>query len=401
VNLQTHPNYEGLIEKALRSHASGRSAEGITPKDIGLARLYSYAFRAHAIGAFHATCLAIGNRPTTTPLAAAYRRRATETLSDLAGYAMDPIANDFRAVISTLHRYHQGVQRVVDSLDCDYRESHDSEIAQIGQRFCNIMQQITTSGGIHLTQDTDAPEQASFVVPNLGITIVPLVYGDHHSWNLGYLSDNARDVPTHRHQDGVEIHLGYEPLQGETILGDYRAEVAEGYAMPIPPKTLHGYVNTSNTVHHVPFIFGSLKQAGWGVFLDVESQDCEIENQKRTELVSEHMNHSVYLEREIAAAEALSTSQRKTLISASQTDRTGSGGLELSVARVDQDGLSLLSDSFRIVSIVRGQGMIHMAGQERAIQAHDHFGIPSDMDASIKQQGETPMIILDATIELT
>ncbi len=129
---QTHPNYEGLIERARRSRANGRSAAGITPEHIGLARLYSYAFRSHASGAFHATRLALGNRPTTTPLTAAYRRRATETLSDLADLAMDPIATDCRALISTLHRYHQGVQRVIDSLDREYRESDDSEIATIG-----------------------------------------------------------------------------------------------------------------------------------------------------------------------------------------------------------------------------------------------------------------------------
>ncbi len=399
MNLQMHPNYEGLVEKADQSHRNNRSSEDITPEDIGLARLYSYAFRSHVIGAFHATRLAIENLPTTTPLATAYRKRATETLSDLAGYAMGPIATDFRAVISILHRYHQGVLRIIDSIDRDYRESHDTEIDRIGRQFCEIMQQIMTSDGIHFTQDTSAPEQASFVVPNLGITIVPLVYGDHHSWNLAYLSDEARDVPTHRHQEGVEIHLGYEPLLGETILGDYCAEVTEGYAMPIPPKTLHGYVNTSDTVHHVPFIFGSLKQAGWGVFLDVESLDCEIENLERTELSSEQMNNSIYLEREIAAAEALSTSHRKTLIPASQTDRNGSGGLELSVARIDQNGLSLPPDSFRIVSIVRGEGMVRMAGQERAVRAHDHFGIPSGMDASLKQQRKTPLVILDVLIK--
>jgi hypothetical protein len=106
MNLQMHLNYEGLIEKARHSHANGRNAEGITPEDIHLARLYSYAFRAHTIGAFHATRLVLENRPTTTPLAATYRKRATETLSDLAGYAMDLVATDFRAVISTLHRYH-------------------------------------------------------------------------------------------------------------------------------------------------------------------------------------------------------------------------------------------------------------------------------------------------------
>lgn len=118
-------------------------------------------------------------------------------------------------------------------MDRDYSESHDTEIVTIGRQFSEIMMQVMTSNGIHLTQDTSAPEQASFVVPNLGITIVPLVYGDHHSWNLAYLSGETRNVPTHRHRAGVEIHLGYGPLQGETILGDYCAEVTEGYGPPV------------------------------------------------------------------------------------------------------------------------------------------------------------------------
>ncbi len=177
------------------------------------------------------------------------------------------------------------------------------------------------------------------------------------------------------------------------------AEVTEGYAMPISPNTLHSYVNTSDTVHHVPFIFGSLKQAGWGVFLDVESLPCETVSLRHTEFSNESMNQSVYLEREIAAGEAFGTSQRKTLISASQTDRNGSGGLELSVARVDRNDLALPVDSFRIVSIVRGKGMLRLAGQERAVQPHDHFGIPSGMEAWLKQEGELPLVILDVLIQ--
>lgn len=142
----------------------------------------------------------------------------------------------------------------------------DERRTRIASRFREVMEGISGSNGIVLTRDTEALEQASFVVPNLGITIVPLVYGDDHSWNLAYLPGQRSDVPCHRHQEGVEIHLGYSPIHGETILGDYRAEVTEAYAMPIPPMTVHGYVNRGGREHHVPFIYGSLKAGGWGSF---------------------------------------------------------------------------------------------------------------------------------------
>jgi len=82
---------------------------------------------------------------------------------------------------------------------------------RIRDLFVRHMEAITTGNGIHLTQDTGAPEQGSFVVPNLGITIVPLVYGDHHSWNLAWLGSERSDVPYHLyhlHSEGVEIHFG-------------------------------------------------------------------------------------------------------------------------------------------------------------------------------------------------
>ena len=47
--------YERLVEKARASHEQGRATADITQDDIGLARLYSYAYRTHTIGAFHAT----------------------------------------------------------------------------------------------------------------------------------------------------------------------------------------------------------------------------------------------------------------------------------------------------------------------------------------------------------
>ena len=130
-------------------------------------------------------------------------------LTDLANQGMDPVGDDFRALVSTFNRYDCNVRRVIEALEKSQHESGDESIRRISGRFREIMEEISAGNGIHLTQDTHVPEQASFVVPNLGITIVPLVYGDHHSWNLAWLGGPRSDVPFHRHHEGVEIHLGY------------------------------------------------------------------------------------------------------------------------------------------------------------------------------------------------
>ena len=52
-----HPAYEQVIERASACHRNNRNPQGITDADICFARLYSYAFRLHVIGAFHATRL--------------------------------------------------------------------------------------------------------------------------------------------------------------------------------------------------------------------------------------------------------------------------------------------------------------------------------------------------------
>lgn len=399
MNLRQHNNYRQLIEKARQSHEQNRSPARIGTEDIHLARLYSYAFRLHAIGAFHATKLAIGQQPAAGPVSEAYRVRAVETLGDLGNQSMESVPSDFRVVISTLYRYHQGIHRVLDSLKQDYQHSGDSEIATIGERFRNIMEAITGECGIHLTQDTHAPEQASFVVPNLGIIIVPLVYGEHHSWNLAYLGGEHRDVPTHLHHHGVEIHLGYSPTHGLTVLGNSRAVVNDGYAMPIPPETAHGWVNTSDEAHHVPFIFGSLVHSGWGVFLDVEPQTTPVDDRRLVERDSTAFGQMIYLEQEINRAERLSASWRKTLIPYSVTNRRGSGGLELSLTRVNRSGYSFPVDDFRIVSVPRGEGVVTIEGVERPIGVHDHFGVPAGMKASLQQHGDAPLVVLDALIK--
>ena len=394
-----HAAYQELMEKARLSHEKNRSPEGIGPEDVELARLYSYAFRLHTIGTFHATREAIQACRAASALSSAYRLRAAEVLEDLANQAMELVPDDFRAVISTLYRYHRNVQRVIDSLKRDYSESRDPLIERIGVRFRQIVEAITGECGIHLTQDTEAPEQANFVVPNLGIIIVPLVYGDYHSWNLAYLAGESRDVPMHLHHHGVEIHLGFNPTHGMTVLGNHRAPVDEGYAMPIPPETNHGWVNTSDEIHHVPFVFGSLRHGGWGVFLDVEAQTQPVEELTLVERDSTPFNQMVYLERRITQAEKMTSMLRSTLIPYTVTNRRGSGGLELSLTRINPAGYTFPLDDFRIVSVVRGQGTVRMAGVERSVSAHDHFGVPSQMKVEIRQQGAAPLVVLDALIK--
>ncbi len=393
-----HPIYKALVEKAARCHEKGRSSEGVEADDVARARLYSYAFRLHTIGAFHATRLAVLAHPAANPLSAAHHLRAVETLQDLADQGMEPVPEDFRALLSTFYRYHRGVQRVEHALRTAVEVSGDAVLADILGHFEQSMAEITAGNAIHLTRDTHAPQQASFVVPALGITIVPLVYGEHHSWNLAYLGGARSDVPYHCHQNGVEIHFGYGPIQGYTVLGDFAAKVTEGYAMPIPPTTRHGYTNASEMSHHVPFIFGSLKHGGWGVFLDVESQPADLAELTVVRRDGPPFNQTIHLEREIAAAARSAAARRWTLIPATVTDRNGSGGLELSITRVTPRDFRLSADTFLAASVVAGAGTVSMAGVERHIKVHDHFCIPAGLTATLRQQGDRPLILLDAAI---
>ena len=393
-----HNAYRQLVEKANWSHQHNRSAADITAEDICRARLYCYAFRLHVIGTFHATREAVGSRGRTDGPAAAYRDRAIELLEDLANQSMDPVPEDFRAVISTFYRYHRNVVGVLDSLERDCRASRDPQIPQIAERFRDNIQRITGGNGIHLTQDTEPPPQASFVVPNLGIVIVPLVFRDHHSWNLAYLPDKGQSAPTHWHREGVEIHLGYNPTHGVTVLDGYRTRVDEGYAKPIPPGSEHGWTNTGDEIHHVPFVFGSLKQGGWGVFFDVVPSTRPNDELPMVDRRSEPFEHMVYLERSIAEAEAETSSRHTTLIPHTATDRGGVGGLELNVVRVDAAGYRFRPDDFRAVAVVRGEGIVSIEGLKREVGRHDHFGIPRNMQAAMQQTGSQPLVVLEALI---
>lgn len=395
-----HPSYLRLVDLDQRCHRAGRSTHDIDEGDVALARLYSHAFRAHVIGAFHATKQALDavEDPGKSP-AREIRAYATATLADLADLSMDPIQADARALLSTFHRYDQGVRRIIDGLEQLNDLTSNGRLDRIARRFRQVVEEIAGSNGIHRTRDTGVPEQGSFVVPGLGITIVPLVYGDYHSWNLAWLPGPRSGVPCHRHRDGVEIHLGYPPMDGETILGSSRAAVADGgYAMPIPPMTTHGFVNRADQEHHVPFIYGSLQAGGWGVFLDVEPQTVAVDKLKPVELKNKAMNGSIALNDAIDKASAQKGSKRGVLIPAKATHRAGSGGLELGVIRAGTAGFKTPVDGFRAVSVVRGAGVVELAGIEQPIQAHEHFGIPAGLTANLWQTGRQPLVLLDALL---
>ncbi len=396
--LTMHANYAGLVEKASLSHQSFRDPKNISPNDVVHVHLYAYAFRRHVIGAFDATRKALADIPIADRFAAVCRKRAIESLGDLGNQAMSVVPSDFRVVIDTFYRTHRKISQVIESLNAEYEVFPHSVLAVVKERFRKSMKRITSGNGIDLTQDTSAPDQECFVVPNLGITIVPLVYGDNHSWNLAYLSGANRDVPLHAHRCGVEIHLGFNPTHGETILGDTRTQVSEGYAMPIPPNIVHGWQNHSDSLHHVPFIFGSLAYGGWGVFLDVEPQQS---NAATLALVAQNHNqfkHMIHLERSIVTAEKLSQSQRTVLIPSQVTCREGSGGLELAITRVTSNGFTFATDDFRAVSVVRGAGHLAIEGVTQQIAVHDHFGIPAGMKANVQQVGNESLVLLDSVI---
>lgn len=396
--LKMHPNYERLADMTCGSHVRGRAPSGISECDIALARLYCHAFRGQVIGAFHATRRALEEIRPNDRLAAAHLLRADELLADLANRSMDTVGQDVRALISTFHHYCTHVARTVDALDTACELERNPALRRIRDLFVAHMEAITAGNSLHLTRDTSVPEQGSFVVPSLGITIVPLVYGDHHSWNLAWLDGERSDVPYHLHREGVEIHLGYSPMHGYTILGDAKAELTEGYAMPIPPNTRHGYTNIGSQTHHVPFIFGSLTCGGWGVFLDVEPQPRELDQLETSPVLSHKLNGTVHLEQEIARVIDRYSSVRYPIIPAEKTDRDGVGGLELSIARVTTREMELHPDRFCAVSVVRGRGLLAMAGEQIEIAAHDHFGIPAALAATITQIGDEPLVLLDAVL---
>ena len=106
----------------------------------------------------------------------------------------------------------------------------------------------------------------------------------------------------------------------------------------------------------------------------------------------------IYLERELDRLAQPGDTTRDVLIAHGVTDRDGTGGLELAASRVGPQRLVFDDVRYRIVSIARGSGRVRIAGIERAVEAHDHFGIPAGMPAELIPTGDTTLVVLDATI---
>lgn len=398
----SHPHYRDLVTKARRSHAEGRSTWSISEEDVARSRLYAYAFRRHTIGLFHATRVALEEAGgPRSPRARDFRHRTMISLADLGNLAIDRIPHDFRALIGFLYRYDCWSGRVVEALDAELELEPDATVARIRDRFVEVIDATRRSPGIELTRDGESPPQGGFIVPGVGVTIVPLVYGDFHSWNFAWLGERAPyDVLAHVHQSGVEIHLGFGPLRGALVLGDCRATTEEGYALPIPPGVRHGYINRSDREHHVPFIFGSLIHGGWGVFLDVEPRPTTLDDLTERPLQSRHLNHAVHLERELDKLRTGHGNRHVTLIPAARTDRAGSGGLELRAGRVAAGPKQLRDrDHFLAVSVVSGQGRLVMAGIAVELGPRDHFPVPAGIPAELTAAGPEPLVFMDAAIK--
>ena len=391
--LSKHANYRAVVAAAEQSFRNNRSVEAITPEIILLARLYSYGFRGQVIGAFHATAQALEKRQAERKISLDLEN-AYAGLRAMANISLEFVPADYRAVLTTFYRYDLLLTRVIESLQRD----NSGDVSRITTLFIASMERITGSSGIVVTRDDENPEQASFVVPSLGITIVPLVYGDQHSWNLAFLAGPNLNVPRHQHTDGVEIHIGYGEMRGRTLLAGYSAEVNEGYAMPIPPGTPHGFVNDAGQDHLLPFIFGSRQRGGWGIVPDVNPQPIEIEMLQPVGVLSKEMNGTILLDRELERAAVSKGASRRTLISAEQTHTPRSGGISLSVARIGPEPLTYAPERFQILSVNSGRGVVTIGQATQAIGPHDHFGIPAGATAVVTSSSDAPLVVLDSVL---
>ena len=52
----------------------------------------------------------------------------------------------------------------------------------------------------------------------------------------------------------------------------------------------------------------------------------------------------------------------------------------------------------RIVSVVRGRGVVDIGSVSAEVGAHDHFGVPADMTSTIRQSGVEALVLLDAVL---
>ncbi len=143
-----------------------------------------------------------------------------------------------------------------------------------------------------------------------------------------------------------------------------------------------------------------MRKCHWpGYPLSFDARPTEAADLTTAPVTAAALNGTVLLEREIAAAAAALGPLRRVLIPAHRTDRDGTGGIELSLTAIGGEPLVLEADRFRAVSVVRGRGVVRLAGAEAAVGPHDHFGIPAGLPATIAAEGGETLVLLDATLE--
>jgi hypothetical protein len=130
-------------------------------------------------------------------------------------------------------------------------------------------------------------------------------------------------------------------------------------------------VNLGKEVHHVPFIFGSLRLGGWGVFADVSPQPSDVGSLTDEPISSSAMNGIVLLEREIQFAAIRKSTDRFPIIPAHRTDRDGIGGLELCIVRVVSSGFHYNVDRFCAVSVIGREGEVNAVCSKKCLTYDD------------------------------
>ncbi len=363
-----------------------------------MARLYAYAYRSQTIGAFHGCREALKKYLEEEGGGSEGGAGTLRLLENLQNLGTVPVPIDFRALSFTFHSYDQWTRAVQEGLTRLTDESGSETLGQIGSCFTKNIERISTCNGIYTARDDVLPEQSTFLVPNLGIYIVSLIYGENFSWNSAHLPGKCIGATNHFHHEGIEIHLGYSPMHGATMLGDCATVMTEGYGMAIPAKIEHGMDNLDDNVHWVPFIFGSMTLAGWGVFFDVDARPAKAEDLNQEPLESDKMNNSIYLEREIERIAQSHGGHREVLFPPSATASGKCGALELGISKAGPEGLSLPEDTYRIFSVVKGAAEFTVGPVSSTLEVHDHTGIPAGMSARISRVGDEPLVVLDAVL---
>ncbi len=367
--------YRELANGIATSIDGHRDVLHLSPACIDLARLYAYAYRTQTVGTFHATRTALGVFADVPDVQQAQRR-----LRDLQALAMRPVPTDVRAAVPTLAWYHAWSDEVTSALT---GPDVPPNARGVRDRFQHVIDTIRASNGLVPLRDDDLPEQASYKVPGIEVVIVPLVYGDHISWNTAYVTAESGGATTHRHALQVEIHLGYAGVHGRTLLHDHATTVTEPYAMPIPPMLDHGFDNLSGHNHFVPFVFGSKALDGWGVFFDVEPRPSPTHEWPETPIDASPMNGSLLLEPAFETVRQSPVGERHVLIEAARTSRPETGGLELAAYRLGESDTPLEFSEFRILSLREGRARLAVAGVEADLRPGDHVGIPAGLPATL------------------